>query len=243
VIALVALGIIGAPQILFQLLTKYADVPLALFVGLGLAAGAAWVVGRRDDPWLLGCFALFLGMAGIMKNEGLLFALAGAVALAVATIADRNRARIRHAGIAVGVLLAIALPWRLYCAAYGLTTPDYALGHAVSPSYLSDHADRVGPTVRELWTQLANSNAWGLLTWAIILALVLGIVEARWRLLTFAGTWFVLAIAGLLVTYWISVLPTGQHLTNTSDRTIVSLLVGGAAMAPLFLFPRQDREP
>ena len=82
-----------AEQILFQLLTKYADVPLAFFVGLGLAAGAAWVVGRRDDPWLLGCFALFLGLAGITKNEGLLYALAGAVALAVPTIMGSATAR------------------------------------------------------------------------------------------------------------------------------------------------------
>ena len=50
-----------------------------------------------------------------------------------------------------------------------------------------------------------------------------------------------LAITGLLVTYWISVLPTGQHL-DASDRTIVSLLVGGAALAPLFLFPHRERE-
>ncbi|HEY8644787.1 MAG TPA: hypothetical protein VIL77_02795 [Gaiellaceae bacterium] len=50
-----------------------------------------------------------------------------------------------------------------------------------------------------------------------------------------------------IVDYWRSGLRPGdrywgQHLTNTSDRTIVSLLVGGAVMVPLFVFPRRESE-
>jgi hypothetical protein len=237
-VALTSLVIVCAPQILFQLLTRYADVPLGLFVGLGLAAGAAWAVSRRSERWLLGAFALFVGMAGIMKSEGFLFALAACVALAATTLLARNRARAVDAAIAIGGVLAIALPWQLYCAAYGLSTQDYDLGNMMRPSYLSAHADRLGPTVSELWTQLTDAHAWGLLTWVILLALLAGMLAARWRLLTFAGVWLFLAIGGLLMTYWISVLPVESHLTNTSNRTIVSLLIGGAAMVPLFVFPR-----
>lgn len=237
-VALTSLVIVCAPQILYQLLTRYADVPLGLFVGLGLAAGAGWAVSRRSERWLLGAFALFVGMAGIMKSEGFLFALAACVALAATTLVARNRARAVEAAVAIGGVLVIALPWQLYCAAYGLSTQDYDLANMVRPSYLSAHADRLGPTVSELWTQLTNAHAWGLLTWVIVLALLAGALAARWRLLTFAGVWLVLAIGGLLMTYWISVLPVESHLTNTSNRTIVSLLIGGAAMVPLFVFPR-----
>jgi hypothetical protein len=237
-VALTSLVIVCAPQILFQLLTRYADVPLGLFVGLGLAAGAGWAVSRRSERWLLGAFALFVGMAGIMKSEGFLFALAACVALAATTLLARNRARAVEAAIAIGGVLAIALPWQLYCAAYGLSTQDYDLGNMVRPSYLRAHADRLRPTVSELWTQLTNVQSWGLLTWVILLALVAGALAARWRLLAFAGVWLVLAVGGLLMTYWISVLPVESHLTNTSNRTIVSLLIGGAAMVPLFVFPR-----
>lgn len=241
-IALVAIAIVGAPQILFQLLTRYADVPLGLFVGLGVGAGAAWVVGRADEPWLLACFAAFLGMAGVMKSEGFLFALAGCVALAAAVAVGRGRMPARHAARAIGGVLVLILPWRFYCSAYGLTTPDYDLGHAVSPSYLSAHADRVGPTVSELWRQLAKTQSWGLLTWVIVLALVVGLIARQWPLLAFAGTWLLLAAGGLLLTYWISVLPVDSHLTNTSYRTIVSLLIGGGAVVPLFVFPRPADE-
>jgi hypothetical protein len=241
-IALTSLAIVCAPQLLFQLLTRYADVPLGLFVGLGLAAGAAWAVSQRSERWLLGSFALFVGMAGIVKSEGFLFAVAACVALAAATVVARSRARALEAAVAIAAVLAITLPWQLYCAVYGLSTQDYDLANMVRPSYLSAHADRLWPTVTELSAQLADSNHWGLLTWVILLALAVGLLAARWRLLAFAGTWLVLSIGGLLMTYWVSVLPVESHLTNTSYRTIVSLLIGGGAMVPLFVFPRPGLE-
>jgi hypothetical protein len=241
-IALVSLAIVGAPELLFQLMTKFADVPLGLFVGLGVAAGAAWVVSTESERWLLGCFVAFLGMASVTKSEGFLFGLAGAVALGVAALTTRNSRRVAEAAIAIGALFVVMIPWRVYCSAYGLTTPDYNLSNAANPSYLRAHVDRVRPAASELWTQLTNSSRWGLLVWVILLAVVVGLAGARWRLLTFAGIWLVLAAGGLLLTYWISVLPVTSHLTNSSYRTIVSLLVGGAAMVPLLVFPRVTNE-
>jgi len=124
-IALAAAVTVGAPQVLYQLLTHYADVPLGLFVGLGLAAGGAWLVGR-EEPWLLACYAVFLGMAGITKSEGFLFALVGAVALGAAVVLTaRERRRVVAACWGIGALLAVILPWRIYCSVYGLSTPDY----------------------------------------------------------------------------------------------------------------------
>jgi hypothetical protein len=241
-IALAALVAVGSPQVLYQLLTHYADVPLGLFVGLGLAAGAAWLVSARPEGWMLACFAAFLGMAGLTKSEGLLFSLAGAAALGAATVLTRERARRIPAAAAIAGVLAIVLPWRLYCAAYGLSTPDYDLAHIGDYAYLRSHADRVGPVVHELLRQFSATDKWGLLALVIPLMLVVGLAGARWRLLAFAGVWFVLSSAGLLLTYWVSTLPLGSNLTNTSYRTIVSLLIGGAALVPLFVFPRDGGE-
>jgi hypothetical protein len=236
-IALASIAIVGAPQILYQLLTRYADVPLGLFVGLGVAAGAAWLIGRPGETWLAGCFTAFLGMAGLIKSEGLLFALAGCAALAAGAAAGRNRARIRPAATAIGAVLVVITPWQLYTAAYGLTNPDYDLANAVNPSYLSAHADRVWPAAGELSRQLDKTSSWGLLTWVILLALVAGLLARQWPLLAFAGTWLLLSAVGLLVVYWISTLPQTSNLSNSSYRTIVSLLVAGGALVPLFLFP------
>ena len=235
-IVLVAIATVGAPQMLYQLLTHYADVPLGLFVGLGLAAGAAWLSGR-GEPWLLLCFVAFLGMAGLTKSEGFLFALAGGIALGVGALLTHERRRIAGVLWAVGGLLAVILPWRVYCSVYGLSTPDYDLKHAADLSYLAHHRDRVAPVVRELWDQLTISTKWGWLTWVILLALVAGLAAARWTITAFAAVWVALSALGLVVLYWASNLPLDSHLTNTSYRTIVSLLIGGAALTPLLVFP------
>jgi hypothetical protein len=236
-IALAALVSMGAPQLLYQLLTRYADVPLGIFVGLGLAAGASWLVSQHDEQWLLGCFALFLGMAGITKNEGLLFSVAGGVALLVA-LALRDRARLREGALAFAAILAVILPWRVYCSVHGLSTADYDLTKLADPSYLGAHADRIWPAASELWRQATQVHSWGLIPWVVLLALVTALLAAEWRLLTFAAVWLVLAVSGLLLTYWVSTLPLGSNLTNTSYRTIVSLLIGGVALVPLLVFPR-----
>ena len=236
-IALAAVATVGAPQLLYQLLTHYADAPLGLFVGLGLAAGGAWLAGRGEQ-WLLACYALFLGMAGITKSEGFLFALVGAIALGVAAMLTRERRRIVAASSGIGALLLAILPWRVYCSAYGLSTPDYDLKHVIDFGYLRAHRDRVRPVVDELWRQLDMHQKWGLLTWVILVAIVAGLAGGRWLLVTFAGVWLALSSLGLVVLYWASTLPVTSHLTETSYRTIVSLLVGGAAVTPLVVFPR-----
>jgi hypothetical protein len=231
-ILLVVFVVLGTPQILYQLLTHYADVPLGLFVGLGVAAGAAWLA-EPDERWLLLCFALFLGMAGVTKSEGFLFALAGVVALVAV-------ARSRPALLAAGAVLALILPWRVYCTAYGLSTSAYDLNKIVDVAYLRAHASRVGPVALELARQLSAEDKVGLLAWAILLSFAVALVARRVRVTAFAGVWLVLSSAGLLMLYWVSTLSLDSHITNTSYRTMISLLVGGASTTPLLVFPRHD---
>jgi hypothetical protein len=142
------------------------------------------------------------------------------------------------ASYGIGALLLAILPWRIYCSAYGLSTPDYDLKHVGDLGYLRAHRDRVRPIVDELWRQLDMHQKWGLLTWVILLAIAAALAAGRWLLVTFAGIWLALSSLGLVVLYWASTLPVTSHLTETSYRTIVSLLVGGAAVTPLLVFPR-----
>jgi hypothetical protein len=239
-IALAATSIVAAPQILYQLLTHYADVPLGLFVGLGVAAAAAWCARPDDDAWLLVCAVAFLAMAGLTKSEGVLFAVAAALALLVAQAGTGWRGRLRPALIAVAALAAILAPWRIYCSAYGLSTSDYDLANVANVRYLRDHTNRLGPTVRELWHQLQNAHSWGFLVAAIGVGVVTGAVGRRWRPTAFAAMWLALASGGLVLVYWVSTLPTSSNLTNSSFRTIVSLLVGGSSMLPLLIAPTRD---
>jgi hypothetical protein len=242
-IGLAVAAIVAAPQLLFQLLTHYADVPLGLFVGLGVAAAAAWTSRPDRDGWLLACAVAFLGMAGLTKSEGLMFAVAGALALLVAQIGPGWKARIRPALVAVAALAAILAPWQIYCAAYGLKTDGYSLANVVNIGYLRAQSHRVGPILRELWIQLEISKHWGFLVVAVALAIATGLVGRRWRATTFAVVWLGLGFAGLVLIYWVSTLPTSSNLTNSSFRTIVSLLVGGTALIPLLIAPTPQPEP
>jgi hypothetical protein len=235
VVGLAAFAVVGAPQMLYQLMTHYSDVPLGLFIGLGIASGGAWLTGR-GERWLLLPFAAFLGMAGITKSEGFMFALVGVFSFGLTALLTRDRERIRWAAVGIGGVLAAIVPWRLYCSAYGLNTSDYDLGHLVDLSYLRAHSDRVGPVAHELLRQFLATDKWAFLTWVIVVALLAGAASASWRLLTFAVSWLVLSFGGLLMLYWVSNLPLQSHISNTSHRTIVSLLVGGASLVPLLVF-------
>jgi hypothetical protein len=55
----------------------------------------------------------------------------------------------------------------------------------------------------------------------------------RRRQAAFAALWTALSFGGLVVVYWISRNPVTDHLYNSSYRTVASIVVGAAALAPL----------
>jgi hypothetical protein len=240
-IALATVALVSAQHILFQLLTHYADVPLGLFVGLGVAAAAAWTLRPTDDRWLLACSVAFLGMAGLTKSEGVLFAAAAMAALLVSQAGRDWRSRMPQALGATGALVAVLLPWRVYCAAYSLSTSDYDLRNITNVTYLREHEDRLHPVIHELWRQVTAGDKWGLVVPAVGLAVLSALLARRWRVATFAVVWLLLAFVGLVLVYWVSTLPTANNLTNSSFRTMVSLVIGGGVLVPLLIAPRPPR--
>jgi Dolichyl-phosphate-mannose-protein mannosyltransferase len=224
-LGVVVLAILAAEPVLKQLSTNLADVPLAFLVALGIAALARWVAA--DERWALVCAALFLGAATLTKSEGALFALA---AFAAALPTARGRLRpLLWAGLAVALML---LPWRVFVAAHDLPVADYDIANLVDPSYLADNADRVRPAADGLLSEIFSSD-WGLLVPLFLVALAAAVLVRRYALAAYAGTWAILSFGGLLAIYWISVVPLELQLVWTADRTIVTIVVGGAALAPL----------
>jgi hypothetical protein len=74
---------------------------------------------------------------------------------------------------------------------------------------------------------------WGLLVPLFAAALVTAIVARRYALAGFAALWTLLAFAGLVLIYWISVIPIELALVWSGDRTIITLVVGAASLAPV----------
>ena len=227
-LAAVLLAIVAAPTFFNQLQTNYADIPLAIFVALGVAS-----LATEQYPLA----ALFLGAAALTKNEGELFALVALVAAAAVT----PRPQRRPLGWCALAVVAIDLPWRIWVQAHHLQTRDYALSNLVDPAYLWRTRGRVGPAASELWTQIWRLDSFSLVVVLAAAGLAVGLVVRRSRAALFAATWLVLSFAGLLLIYWISRNPLTSHLYNTSDRTIDSLVFGAALLVPVLL--AVEREP
>ncbi|MDX6412583.1 MAG: hypothetical protein QOE91_2099 [Gaiellaceae bacterium] len=220
------LAIVSATAFVKQLSTNYADIPLALFVALGAVCLARWLA--EGDATLLPAAAVFLGTATLTKPEGLLFALAAFVAALIAG----GRARLRGTLLAGGAVALILLPWRIYTAVHHLKNPEYSLGNAVNPTYLYDHGDRLGAALRSVAGH-AFSLDWGLLVPLGLAAIVVAVLAGRTRLAVFATLWTLLSFAGVILVFWISVVPVELTLRWAAYRTVASLVIGLAALAPL----------
>ena len=127
---------------------------------------------------------------------------------------------------------AILLPWRVFVAAHHLKNPEYSLGDALSPSYMSHHSDRFHPALDGVWQQVWSSG-WGLLVPVGLVAFAAALIASRWRLTGFAALWAVLSFAGIVLVFWISVVPIALTLKWAAYRTVASLVLGVAALAPL----------
>ena len=217
------LAIVAADSTLRQLVGNLADIPLAFFIALGVVALARSLLDESSG--LLPMAAIMLGAATLTKPEGLLFA---AAALIPFVLIARTRASLLTA-LAVALIL---LPWRIFVAVHGLRNPEYSFGDALSPAYLSGHSDRVAPAFWGVWHQVWSSG-WGLLVPFALVAFAAALLAMRWRLAAFAAAWALLSFAGIVLVFWISVVPIELTLKWAAYRTVASLVIGAAALAPL----------
>jgi hypothetical protein len=217
------LAIVAADSTLRQLASNLADIPLAFFVALGVVALARTLL--EDDASLLPVAAVMLGAATLTKPEGLLFALAALVPF-VAIV------RTRSALLTAAAVALILLPWRIFVAVHHLKNPEYSFGDAVNPAYLSDHSDRVSPAIAGVWHQVWSSG-WALLVPLALIAFAGALLARRWRLAGFAAAWALLSFGGIVLVFWISVVPVELTLKWAAYRTVASLVIGAAALAPL----------
>ena len=229
------LAVISAPAVFGQLGTNFADIPLAFFVSLGIAAVAAWLSTRAD--WLLVTGAIFLAAGALTKSEGMLFA-AAAIAVLLALSCTSRRQLVRAALVAVVVLVAV-VPWRLYVSSNDLRHPDYELSHLFDRSFLGDTRYRVEPVTTELLRQLTNTDSWGLLLPLFGIAFAVALLRLNLAPALFAVAWLVTSFVGLVLVYWITVRPLEFNLFNTSNRTVATLLLGAGLVAPV-LVGRRD---
>ena len=220
------LALVLAPAVFDQLLTAYADLPLALVVAVGVAASGRWLL--TDERWTLAVAALCFAGALLMKNEGTLFVLAVFVALAL--VAHR---RWRALAVAAAADLLLLLPWRIYVHVHELRDINYSLGDSFNWGHLHGRLG-VGPIAfRTLGRQMLDPGQWGLLVPIFAALVVTAVLVGRRALALFAIVWSVLAWLGLSWIYVISRFEYSGYLDSTKERVVASIVLGGAALIPL----------
>jgi hypothetical protein len=165
----VVLALAFGGQFHAQLLTAYADVPMGLLAAPGVLCLGLWL---RDFDWrFLAVGALLLAATGSVKNEGVLLVVAAFFAAAVVLAASRDWGLMRWLGLGfLGVLIALA-PWRIWVAAHDIKS-NLPIGKGLDPGYLSDHSDRVSPTLKALLPMLESGG----LSYVVPIALTLAVI-------------------------------------------------------------------
>ena len=230
---LVALALLAAEPVLKQLSTNMADVPLALFVGLGLAGLGTLARHGRD---VAARRRRRLPRRRDADEERGRDVRARRVRRGDS---GRARARLRTLGLAALGVALVLLPWRLNVALRDLPLVEYDLSNAVSPSYLSDHSDRVSPAARGLAEEIFTLD-WGVLPLVFAVGLVAAVTARRYAVAAFGALWVMLAFLGLLVVYWISTIPIGLALVWSGDRTIITIVVGATTLAAVLAGAAND---
>jgi len=220
-----------APAVFDQLLTAYADLPLALVFAVGVAAAGRWLV--TDERWALAVATLCFAAALLMKNEGTLF-----VAAAFAGLFAAAWRRWRLLTIAVAVDVLLLLPWKLYVRIHDLQDINYRLGDSFHPHHLG-----VGPIAfRTLGRELADPKQWGLLAPIFLVLVVVAAVRGSRALALFAGVTTLLAWLGLSWIYVISHFEYSAYLDSTKSRVVASIALAAAALIPLLAASLDQRE-
>ncbi|MEN3310732.1 MAG: hypothetical protein V7645_61 [Actinomycetota bacterium] len=215
-----------APAMFDQLLTAYADIPLALVFGVGVGAAGRWVI--TNERWALALATFCFAGALLTKNEGSLFVLAVFLGLLAAA-----RTRWRALALAAAVDVLLLLPWRIYVHSHGLRDINYSLGDSFDFGHVHGRLG-VGPIAfRTLAGQMFDPHQWGLLMAIFAALLIAGLLVGLRALPIFALVWTVLAWVGLSWIYVISHLEYSSYLDSTKDRVVASLVVGSAALVPL----------
>jgi hypothetical protein len=222
-LGLSVLAIVAAPGILDALAANYADIPLAIFVALGLVALTRWLLDPQRQ--LLVWASLFLACAALTKNEGALFA--GAAIVATLVVARRRKPLLAVAGATFLPLV----PWRVFVSVHHIHDPALSPGD-LRPTVLARHTDRIEPAASRLLHELVFTQH-GLLVPMTLIAFVAGFTAGRGRVVLAVATWFAVSFAGLVFVYWGSRLPLDWYLDTSAPRIVLPLVLAGAALAPM----------
>jgi hypothetical protein len=220
--------VLVVPRFGERLLTPQGDVLVDVFFVVGALLLALWLLDWRG--WRLACTAVLFAGATLTKREGLLFA-ALAIGVALAASWPRRRAAWPRLGVVAVVVVAAAIPWRLW-----YRSRDIA-GEAPPDLGISAAFDRAVDSLRLSLDVLFENSLWSIVPVVLSVAIVAALAWGERRLAAFFGGLVVLLLlGGAWVTYSYATLPiTANEALNPIVRYTGSIVLLGAVAIPLLL--------
>jgi len=217
------------------LLTPQADVLVDLLFVVGALQLTLWL--RDGQGWRLACIAALFAGAALTKREGLLYS---ALALGVTFGASwpRRRSAWPRLALVVGIVVAAAIPWRLWYRAHDIT------GEAPPSLGASASLHRALDSLRLSIDVLFDVSLWFVVPFVLLLALAAAFVWGDRRLAGFVTALLVLVfLGGAWVTYSYPGLPiTANEALNPIVRyTGALVLLAGVSMPLLVGSAWEDR--
>ena len=220
------LAVALAPAVFDQLLTAYADLPLALVFAVGAATAGRWLV--TNERWALAVATLFFAGALLTKNEGSLFVLAAFLGLFVAA-----RARWRQLAVAALADVAVLLPWKIYARVHDIHSINYSLADSFDIDHVRGRLGVARIAFRTLGGEMLDPGKWGLLLPLLVLVVVAALVLGLRALPLYVIVLTLVSWVGLSWIYVISHFEYSSYLDSTKQRVIASIVLAGAALMPL----------
>lgn len=220
--------LVVSPSLHTQVLSTYADVPLASLWALAACCLGLWLAGDGGDRLALA--TLFAAAALAVKQEGIPLDLAlYAVALAC-VCATRQRARLPGLALSAAVVAASAVPWQVRTRTLGLHDAD------IDPSAgrMSHQTHTVPSIVHRLAVELLGTRWPGIVPLAIVAALWL-----VWRQRDRVALAFLALLAtssfALVLIYWNARIPVHGLLVESAERVVLGPVFLAVIALPLLL--------
>jgi hypothetical protein len=216
----------AVPRFGTHLLLPQADMLVdVLFV----VAALLLVLGLRDPrSWRVAAAAILLAGATLTKREGLFFA---ACALGLAFAVGQRKGAWRPTVVAVVVVAAAAVPWRIWYRSMGIG------GEAPPGSGLTGSAGRALDALRLSGDVLFDASLWSVLPFVVLVALAVSFLAGDRLLAVFSAALLgALFLGGAWVTYSFRDIPvTADEAVNPIVRYTGAIVLLGAGLLPLLL--------
>ena len=218
-------GLVMMPTVVDGLLSAYADVPLACFWAVGTLALLRW--RAEDERYLLWLGTVLLAGALALKQDAAFYDAATYAAIALFAA----RRRLLALATSAGLVVASAVPWRVYDAVYGLHDTDFGPGLA----RMREQTGNLRPTATGLWHVLTGRPTLMAVPIAVAFAAVCVLRGRRAEAGPFLVATLVM-LGSITLAYWNAAVNLPLVLIPALSRILAGLVVLAWLLLPLLVY-------